>query len=87
VDDLPHQSDPAPSDQASPPPVDLSIVRRRLDELTAELRRGLERLQALDAERTALQETVLRIEGAIVVLRELAEPSRNGTTTLRANAD
>ena len=45
--------------------------------LTAELHQGHTRLRALDVERQGLQETILRIEGAIVVLQELTQ-NRNG---------
>jgi len=57
--------------------IDRGTLERRLDELTAELHQGHTRLRALDAERQELQETILRIEGAIIVLQELTQ-NRNG---------
>jgi prefoldin subunit 5 len=43
----------------------------RLKELTAELETGQQMLAELDAKRADLQQTLLRIGGAIQVLREL----------------
>ncbi|TMC10485.1 MAG: hypothetical protein E6J41_08105 [Chloroflexi bacterium] len=44
----------------------------RLRELSAELTRGERQLMALDQQRQQLRDTLLRISGAIQVLRELA---------------
>ena len=47
----------------------------RLKELTAEFEAGQQMLADLDAKRADLQQTLLRIDGAVQVLRELlAEP-------------
>jgi hypothetical protein len=45
-------------------------LKKRLDVLQQNHRAGLEKLNRLHAELTQTQETVLRIEGAIQVLRE-----------------
>ena len=46
-------------------------LEHRLGELQAEYRAGQEMLAALDAQRTDLQQTMLRIGGAVQVLGEL----------------
>ncbi|HEY0994270.1 MAG TPA: hypothetical protein VGD80_44750 [Kofleriaceae bacterium] len=47
--------------------------RERLKSLNAEYEAGQKMLAELDARRTALTSTLLRIEGAIQVLKELTE--------------
>ncbi|MGA5823997.1 hypothetical protein ACPC54_39895 [Kitasatospora sp. NPDC094028] len=60
-------------------------MQARLAELEGEFRQGEDRLRALVQQETALRETLLRISGAIEVLRELtsadgesAEPKEAG---------
>lgn len=48
-------------------------THRRLAELRAEYAKGQERLHALHAEAAQLQQTLLRLEGAITVLTELVD--------------
>lgn len=53
-------------------PADLApITLQRIVLLRQEYDKGQQRLQELRAEQAGLQETVLRIEGAITVLQEL----------------
>jgi hypothetical protein len=46
-------------------------VQERVAELTAEYRAGQQMLAELDAKRAEVQQTVLRISGALQVLNEL----------------
>lgn len=46
-------------------------LQKRVTELEAEYRAGQEMLAELEAKRTDLQQTLLRISGAIQVLREI----------------
>jgi predicted nuclease with TOPRIM domain len=46
-------------------------LQTRLDELQAEFERGKARLAEMEAEEDRLRETLLRISGAIQVLKEL----------------
>jgi hypothetical protein len=55
-------------------------VGKRLSELEAELRAGQGMLTELDAKRADLQQTLLRISGAIQVLSGLLD-SENGSVT------
>lgn len=51
-------------------------IESRIEELKQEFTRGQERSQELDAQQSALRETLLRISGAIQVLEEvLATPA------------
>jgi hypothetical protein len=50
----------------------LPDVGKRLEELREELRTGRERMLELEAENLRVRDTVLRIEGAIMALEELA---------------
>jgi len=45
----------------------------RLDELTTELNKGQKRLHLLDQERLSVEHTLLRIDGAMQLLKELME--------------
>ncbi len=47
------------------------MLEQRLAELEKEFERGQEQMTALDRERAELRDTLLRISGAIQVLREL----------------
>jgi prefoldin subunit 5 len=46
-------------------------IESRLDELKQEFTRGQARFQEVDAQQSALRETLLRISGAIQVLEEV----------------
>jgi hypothetical protein len=52
-------------------------LERRRDELTAELKAGQEMLAELDGKRLELQQTMLRISGALQVLGELLESTKS----------
>ncbi len=52
-------------------------LEKRTTELEAEYRAGQQMLAELDAKRTDLQQTLLRISGAIQVLKELLEADRD----------
>ena len=57
-------------------------MQTRLEELRQELALGEQRLQEIDRERAAVQQTTLRIAGAVQVLEELLEEgaeASNGT--------
>lgn len=46
-------------------------IERRLEHLVSEQRQGRQALAELDLERSRIADTLLRIEGAMAVLREL----------------
>lgn len=48
------------------------MIAARLDELRSELQKGVQQMEMLDRRRAGLRDTMLRIEGAIQVLEELA---------------
>ena len=48
------------------------MIHQRLQELRTELAKGEQQLERLDRERANIRDTVLRIQGAIQVLEELA---------------
>lgn len=52
------------------------LVEKRVEELTAEFETGERMLAQLETRRTELQQTLLRISGALQVLRELLEPEK-----------
>jgi hypothetical protein len=54
--------------------IEHETLRHRLQELEGESRAGLGRLAALERERRDVQATLLRIDGAMRVLRELLAP-------------
>jgi predicted nuclease with TOPRIM domain len=49
------------------------MIRRKLPELQAEFERGQQQLTVLDQSRSTLRDTLLRISGAIQVLKELLQ--------------
>jgi hypothetical protein len=53
--------------------VDNEVLAKRLSELEREFARGQEQMAALDQQRVELHDTLLRISGAISVLRELQQ--------------
>lgn len=55
-------------------------LEKRVSELAAEYRAGQQMLAELDAKRADLQQTVLRIGGAIQVLNELLAAESNPVT-------
>ena len=65
------ETDAQPSNGAAPPMIERRVLQQRLDQLRAELVEGQARLRQLEGECARVRETVLRIEGAIVVLEEL----------------
>ncbi|WP_141323104.1 hypothetical protein [Myxococcus sp. AB025B] len=60
-----------------------SQIEKRLADLKAEHEAGQKMLAELDAKRTGLVQTMLRIEGAMQVLQELlpADEANNATVT------
>lgn len=48
------------------------MIHQRLQELRTELTKGEQQLARLESERANVRDTVLRIQGAIQVLEELA---------------
>ncbi len=66
-----HHTGTHPTHNGDPAAVDRSALRKRLEDLRAELAQGEARLREIELERTRVRDTVLRIEGAIVVLQEL----------------
>jgi predicted nuclease with TOPRIM domain len=63
-------------------------IQQRLENLRAEFAAGQKMLADLDAKRANLEQTLLRISGAVQVLEEVlnvaAEPTTNGTVTQEA---
>lgn len=59
----------------------------RLEQLREEYRRGQEQLALLDRRRQELQETLLRISGAVQVLEELTETHRSGEKAAGCSID
>lgn len=59
-------------------------IQQRLATLRAEYDKGQERLRALHREEAELRETLLRIEGAMMVLNEMARlaPASSGADAL-----
>jgi predicted nuclease with TOPRIM domain len=49
------------------------VLEKRLAELQREFEMGEQRLQTLEAEQARLRDTLLRIQGAMQVLRELLD--------------
>lgn len=54
-----------------------SQITSRLEELQAEYQKGQERLNSLQQELTQIQNSMLRISGAIQVLQELLQQEEN----------
>lgn len=59
-------------------------LEKRLAELEKEMATGQEQLQQLDEQRSALEKTLLRISGAIQVLKEELEQSEKGQKAEKA---
>lgn len=59
-------------------------LKNRLEELNAEAESGKKMLANLDAQRAELQQTLLRISGAIQVLEELMAAEQNGVAPEKA---
>ena len=55
-------------------------LQARLDELKRELEAGQAKLRGLELEQAQVQETVLRISGAIQVLEEMLSGTSEGTS-------
>lgn len=55
----------------------------RLAELTAEWEKGQARYQELDQQRQSVQQQLLRIDGAIQVLRELLDAEQHAIKTTK----
>jgi prefoldin subunit 5 len=53
-------------------------IEQRIEELRNELGKGEQQLAALDRERALTRDTILRIQGAIQVLEELAAGQASG---------
>ena len=62
-------------------------MEQRLDELQRELETGQKRLRELETEQVFVRETCLRISGAIQVLKELLEQSRQKDHASAASSD
>jgi prefoldin subunit 5 len=62
-------------------------MTERLRELEEELRKGTRMLGELDQRRAELRDTMLRISGAIQVLRELAGQEGGVPRALALNSD
>jgi predicted nuclease with TOPRIM domain len=56
-------------------------LETRLRSLEEEFDKGQKMLRDVELQRVQLEQTLVRIEGAMTVLRELLEPSRNGAGT------
>lgn len=53
--------------------MDKQQLEIRLQQLTAESSRGQQRLQQLDQERRSIEHTLLRIDGAMALVKELLD--------------
>ena len=64
-------------------------LEMRLQELQRDFEVGERRLRELDAQQTQLRDTLLRIDGAMQVLRELlsSDDMQNGTSGAEANGE
>lgn len=58
----------------------MPTIAERLKSLQTEFETGQKMLAELDAKRATLMNTLLRIEGAIQVLKELSEPGADPAT-------
>lgn len=63
------------------------MLEQRLAELEKEFERGQAQMAALDQERAELRDTLLRISGAIQVLRELQSAVGESTPVMIPAAD
>ena len=62
-------------------------LRDRLATLEEEYEKGQRMLRENELQRVQLEQTVVRIEGAMAVLRELLDGSENGSVTVEAIGD
>lgn len=53
-------------------------IEQRLRELTTEIAKGKQQLQALEQRRTEIEQTLLRLSGAVQVLSELRQELMDG---------
>ncbi len=60
-------------------------LQRRLEELKKEFRAGRVRMADLEEQQLTLQQTLLRISGAIQVLEEELNPATQGKTSGQGN--
>jgi prefoldin subunit 5 len=62
------------------------MLQQRLEELRAELAKGEQQFAMLERERAATRDTILRIQGAIQVLEELAAAETAGVRPVLAHS-
>jgi len=55
------------------------VMREQLDRLVEQFNEGLRRLNVLDQERSQLRDQMLRLSGAIQVLREICDGQQHAT--------
>ncbi|GAA3812734.1 hypothetical protein GCM10022226_36790 [Sphaerisporangium flaviroseum] len=63
------------------------LMEKRVEALREELRSGQEMLASLDAKRGDLQQTLLRISGAVQVLEEMLDDPAAGSDETSAGRD
>ncbi len=53
--------------------IDKQMIQQRLQELQAEIAKGEQQLNSLEQQRVTIEQTMLRLSGAVQVLNELLE--------------